>query len=139
MQRRVVFVYDLATRSFNLVKLVLQKLGDIGRLLGRLKRDAAHQSMPALVGFSKRVSQAYNTLIELLQGFMLGVTARVQVNGMGYIPRQEQQTYKISGFHCGMAPISGGGIAPMSDGNAPPMSGGGGGAAPISGGICISF
>ena len=138
MQRCVVFVYYLVANRLNLVKLIRQELGDIGCLLGRLKRDAAHQSMPTLVGFSKRVSQAYNALIELLQGFMLGVTARVQVNGMGYIPRQEQQTYKISGVHCGMAPISGGGIAPMSDGGASPMSGGGG-AAPVSGGICISF
>jgi hypothetical protein len=48
--------------------------------------------MPALVGFSKIISRTNDAVIENVKRYMLAVTAGVQMHGMGYIPRQKQQT-----------------------------------------------
>jgi hypothetical protein len=56
-----------------------------------MQGNGANQTMPALVGFGKVISRANDAVIKDIKRYMLAVAASVQMHGMGYIPRQEQQ------------------------------------------------
>ena len=58
--------------------------------------------MASLVGFSKIISRTNDAVIEYIERRMLRKTACIQVDGMGYIPSQEQHTYEVSSLvhHC---------------------------------------
>ena len=43
--------------------------------------------MPPLVGFGKVVGSAYDTLVEDVQGYVLGVAAGVEVDAVRHISR----------------------------------------------------
>ena len=80
LQRRIFFVANFVPAFFNFFKLTLQKLNDVGRLLGCGDGDGPNQAMTALIGFCKRVCVVNDAVIERVQSHVLGVATGVQMH-----------------------------------------------------------
>lgn len=101
LDSRFVAVAELIPTGSNLFELVFQKLDEIVVFIGAHKRDGADESVSTHPSLCKGVGKFRQALIELLGGLMNGMGAGVQMNAMGDIPRQKEESQEVCGFHTG--------------------------------------